>query len=74
MGSRASPLEARAQVVINPGEDGGQQGVAGRLFVPASCHGRRYAARRSIAVRISEALRLLLYSWLEYFDHRGGLV
>jgi hypothetical protein len=52
--------------VITPDEDGGQQAVAGRLFVPADHFGQHYAASRSVAVRISAVLLILR---LEYIRH-----
>ncbi len=69
MRSGAPSLEARTKAVINPDDDGGQHAGAGRLFVLAGHCGRRYAAIRSVAVRISDALRLLLCSWLKYFRY-----
>jgi hypothetical protein len=47
--------------------DGGQQAVAGRLFVPAGHSGQFYAASRSVAVRISVVLLILRLEHLSYY-------
>ena len=65
-GRGAPPLQARLKVVVNRGEDGGQQTLAGRLFVPADHYGQPYAASLRVAVRISAVLLILR---LEYIRH-----
>ena len=54
-------------VVLHRGEDGGQQILAGRLFVPDDNYGRCYAASRSVAVRISAVLLILRLEYFKYY-------
>jgi hypothetical protein len=68
MDGGAPPLEARTKVVITPDGDGGQQAVAGRLFVPADHYRQHYAASRSVAVRISAVLLILRLEYLRYWS------
>jgi hypothetical protein len=67
MGGGASPLEVRAEVVINPDEDGGQLTLAGRLFVLSGQYALGYAASRRVAVRTSGVLLILRLEYFRYY-------
>jgi hypothetical protein len=68
LGGGAPPYKERTKVVITLDEEGGQQAVAGRLFVPADHYRQHYAASRSVAVRISAVLLILRLEYLRYWS------